>query len=227
MGNACDLLPPGNVPPVAGVNAVAKVLSGEVFVKLPARTPLGFSGMRAPFQTTGFVPLKGVASLPVGSTVDTTKGELSLASATNGFAPGSRSFTRGEAKVRAGIFVLRQARLKKKAKKKTPIPTTLALASPAGTEAQCQKKGTPKGVVRTLNLTAKGVYRTVGGASTATTKNATFITTDRCNGTQTEVGRGKVTLDIKGRKADVTVRAGQEFFAKARLFAAKKGRKRS
>jgi hypothetical protein len=226
IGNACDLLPPGNVPPVAGQNAVAKVLSGEVFVKLPTRTTLGFSGMRAPFQESGFVPLKGVASLPVGSTVDARDGELSLASAANGYAPSSRSFRAGEARIKAGIFALRQARLKKKAKKKTAIPTTIALASPAGAEAQCQKKGRPaKGIVRRLTMVAKGIYRTVGGASTATAKSATFNTTDRCNGTLTQVGKGRVTLDVKGRKADVTLRAGRAYFAAARLFAAKKGRK--
>jgi hypothetical protein len=226
VGNACDLLPPGNVPPVAGVNAVAKVLSGEVFVKLPTRTTLGFSGLRAPFQTSGFVPLKGVASLPVGSTVDARSGELSLATAANGFAPSSRSFSAGQARLTAGIFAIRQARLKKKAKKKTAIPTTIALASPAGAETQCQKKGAPKGIVRRLTMVAKGVYRTVGGASTAMTKNATFNTTDRCNGTLTQVGKGRVTLDVKGRKADVKLRAGRGYFAAARLFVARKGVRR-
>ena len=50
-------------------------------------------------------------------------------------------------------------------------------------------------------------------------------TTDRCNGTLTEVGKGRVSLKVKGRKQPVTVRAGQAFFVRARLFAVKKGRK--
>ena len=33
----------------------SRQLSGEVFVKLPAKTTLGFRGMRAPFQESGFV----------------------------------------------------------------------------------------------------------------------------------------------------------------------------
>ena len=76
VGNACDVLPPGNVPPQPGETSVVQVVSGEVFVKLPTRTALGFDGMRAPFQDGGFLPLKGVASIPLGSTVDTRKGEV-------------------------------------------------------------------------------------------------------------------------------------------------------
>jgi hypothetical protein len=71
----------------------------------------------------------------------------------------------------------------------------------------------------------KGYYRTVGGASTGTARNASFNTTDRCDGTLTQVGRGKVSLALKGKKKPVVVRAGQAYLVKAKLFAAKKGRK--
>ena len=52
VGDACDTLPPGNVPPKPGETSVVKVVSGEVFVKLPARTTLGFDGLRAPLQSS-------------------------------------------------------------------------------------------------------------------------------------------------------------------------------
>ena len=87
VGNACEQLPAGNVPPVAGVNTIVRQVSGEVFVKLPAgNSRLGFRGMVAAFQESGFVSLKGVASVPIGSTVDTRKGEIAMESAANGFA---------------------------------------------------------------------------------------------------------------------------------------------
>ena len=226
VGDACDLLPPATIPPVAGVNATVSVVSGEVFVKLPAHVPLGFRGLRAPFQQTGFVPLKGAASLPVGTTVDAQRGEIALSAAANGYAPGNRRAALQTARIRAGIFALRQARLRKKAKKATKIPATVALVSPAGAQAPCAR-GPGKGVVRTLGLVAKGVFRAVGGASTATAKNATFNVTDRCDGTRTDVGKGRVTLKVKGRKKPVTVRAGRSFFVRARLFAVKKGRRPS
>ena len=61
IGNACEVLPNGNVPAVAGSNVIAKDVRGEVFVKLPrARSARGL------LADPGFVPLKGVASLPVG-----------------------------------------------------------------------------------------------------------------------------------------------------------------
>jgi hypothetical protein len=224
VGDACEQLPRGDLPPVAGVNAVVKLLSGEVFVKLPAHTPLGFRGLRAPFQDTGFVPLKGVASLPVGSTVDARKGELSVQAAANGYAPSNRKAREQTARIRAGIFAIKQARLKKKAKKSASIPTDIGLVSASGAEATCAR-ASAKGVVRSLSMVAKGDFRALGGAATATARSATFATTDRCDGTLTEVGAGKVTIAVKGRKAPVTVKAGGAYFAKARLFAAKKGRR--
>jgi type II secretory pathway pseudopilin PulG len=198
---------------VAGVNAVVSVLSGTVFVKLPA-------GLR---QDSGFVPLKGSASLPVGSTVDTRQGSIAVSSAANGYAPSSRRAARQTARIQAGMFAIRQARLRRHAKKKTPIPTDIALVSAAGAQAPCAK-GPSKGIVRALSLTAKGVFRTIAGAATATARSATFSVSDRCDGTRTDVGRGKVTLAVKGRKRPVTVRAGQSYFVRARLFAIRKGR---
>jgi hypothetical protein len=226
VGNACDVLPRGDRPPEAGETAVVKLLSGDVFVKLPARTALGFDGMRAPFQDTGFVPLKGVASVPVGSTVDARKGELQVQSAANGYDAKSRKARKTEARIRAGMFAIKQAKLKKKARKSASISTDLGLVTPAGAATACAASKTSKGVVRSLSVVAKGVLRTLGGAADATAKDATFIATDRCDGTLTQVGKGKVSVAVKGKKTPVTVRAGQGYFVKARLFEAKKGRRR-
>jgi hypothetical protein len=225
VGNACEVLPPGNVPPVAGVNAVVQLISGEVFVKLPTRTSLGFRGLRAPFQDSGFVPLKGVASLPVGSTVDARKGELAMHSAANGYAPANRRARKTEARIRAGIFAIKQAKLKKNAKPTASISTDIGLVTPAGAATACSASRSSKGVVRSISVVAKGVLRALGGAATATARSATFVTTDRCDGTLTQVGKGKVSLAVKGRGKPVSVRGGGAYFAKARLFAAKKGRR--
>ena len=221
VGNACELLPPGNVPPVPGETSVVKALSGEVFVKLPTRTTLGFSGMRAPFQEGGFVSLKGVASVPLGSTVDTRKGEVSISSAANSYSAADKRAKQQAARIKAAIFVLKQKRLKDR---KATISTDVSLLSPPAAEAACTKPGPPKGLpVRSLSMVAKGFFRAIGGASVGTARDATFTTTDRCDGTLTEVGKGHVSLVVKGHKTPVTVKAGHAYLVKARLFQVKKG----
>ena len=217
MGDACEELPSGNTPPTAGVTAVVRQLSGEVFVKLPARR-----GFR---QETGFIPLKGVAAIPIGSTVDARKGEIEVSSAANGFSARDRRAKRQQARIRAGMFAIRQKRAKRNVAKKTAIGTDVALLSPPGTETQCRRSGPQKGVVRSVSMVAKGLYRAIGGATTSTAKNATFATTDRCDGTLTEVGKGRVSVAVKGRKKPVVVRGGAAYFAKAQLFAARKGKR--
>jgi hypothetical protein len=214
VGDACDLLPPGDVPPAPGQTTVVRAISGEVFVKLPGR------GLK---QDGGFIPLKGVASVPVGSTVDARKGELEMKSAANGFAASDKRAKQQTARIKAGMFAIRQKKLKKGTAKKASLSTDLGLLSPPGAEAACQK-GPAKGIVRSLTLVAKGFYRTLGGASTATARSATFVTTDRCDGTVTEVGKGRVTLAVKSSKKPVVVRAGGAYLAKAKLFRVKKGK---
>jgi hypothetical protein len=186
-----------------------------VFVKLPGRSLK---------QEGGFIPLKGVASVPVGSTVDARKGELDMKSAANGFAASDKRAKQQTARIKAGIFAIKQKQVSKGKAKSASLSTDLGLLSPSGAEAQCQK-GPAKGIVRSLSMVAKGYYRALGGASTATARNATFVTTDRCDGTVTEVGKGRVTLAFKSsKKKPVTVKAGGAYFAKAKLFRVKKGR---
>ncbi|HEY4279218.1 MAG TPA: thrombospondin type 3 repeat-containing protein, partial [Conexibacter sp.] len=161
VGDACEVLPPGDVPPVAGVNAVVKLVSGEVFIKLPAHAPAGLRDLRSPLQERDFVPLKGVASVPVGSQVDARKGSLTIASAGNASSPASKGAVRQQADLRAGMFAIKQARAKKHAKKSARIATDFALVSPPGAEAACAKATAASRpiVVRSLSMALKGVYR--------------------------------------------------------------------
>jgi hypothetical protein len=215
VGDACDVLPPATLPVEPGETARATVLSGEVFVKLPGKSAFKQSG-------GGFIPLKGAATLPIGATVDARKGELALQSAGNGYASTNRKADLQRAQIKAGIFTIRQKAAKKK---KTEISTDLRLVTAAGAEGTCTRPGAPaKGVVRSLSLVAKGFYRTIGGAATTTARNATFLTSDRCDGTVVQVGKGKATVAVKGKKKPVVVRAGGAYLAKAKLFGARKGK---
>ena len=230
VGDACEVLPSGNTPVVAGRVAKVRLISGDVFVKLPAGSAAtAFTGgLRVPFQSSGFLPLKGVAAVPMGSTLDTRRGEVALTAAINGQPARSRRQLRREARFRAGIFAIRQARRSRKAKRSKRIPPRAELASPPGAETPCQTSGPPKRVaVRSLSTTAKGVFRTVGAAATiAPAKGiARFITTDRCDGTITEVFRGRAAVIAKRTGRRTVVRAGRAYIVRARLFQARKGRR--
>jgi hypothetical protein len=98
------------------------------------------------------------------------------------------------------------------------------LLTPSGADAACVR-GPAKGIVRSMSMTVKGYFRALGGASTATARNATFNTTDRCDGTLTEVGKGRVSLKVKGKRKPIVVRAGRAYLVRAKLFQVRKGRR--
>ncbi|MDA0161734.1 thrombospondin type 3 repeat-containing protein [Solirubrobacter ginsenosidimutans] len=228
VGDACETAPPGNVLPIAGERIVATVLSGEVFIKLPATTSRSFK--QAPLS--GFVPLKGQAALPVGTVVDTRKGRMSMATAVDGRKIGSVSQTKS-AIVSAGIFEIRQR--KAAPGSKTKISTDMVLQSAPGAESSCVStssdgpiKGRGRNTVRGLTATtpAKGFFRIVGAAGISTaTAATTWATKDRCDGTRTDVGKGKVSVLDRESGKTITVGAGRSYLVKAKLFSAKQGRR--
>jgi hypothetical protein len=236
VGNACELLPDGKradgtTPVVAGSTAVVELLSGEVFVKLPAGTPASTAMARrraGASQTAplpGYVPLKGIAAVPVGSTVDARKGRVSLTTAADYKPAGAPRRRTQSGTFSAALFAIRQARAKRAAVASRPR-TDLVLQSPPGVNDACTGRTPLKGVLRTLTGTAKGNFRAIGAASTTTITDATWITQDRCDGTLTEVGRGKASVFDRSLKRAVIIRAGQAYLAKARLFSARSKRGR-
>jgi hypothetical protein len=199
IGDACEVLPPGNRPPVAGSSMTVRKLSGTVSVTLPKRTP---------------VPLDGVASIPVGSIVDTRGGQVVLVSALRG-TPSTRQ---SRATLTAGIVRISQDRPSKR-HAGASIPTELTLLSPSGAERRC-RPAKAKGAVRTLSATTTGLHRVIGGASIAAATDATWTTTDRCDGTLTRVSRGRVRVSARrGAATSRTVTARRSHLAKARPFA--------
>ena len=226
IGNACETLPSGDIPTAAGRRITVRLLSGEVFVKLPAATPTAFTtALRVPFQDAGFVPLKGVASVPVGTVFDARRGELAARAALDAPPKGSRVRQR-RARFRAGMFALLQARARRPSFH--PILARAALVSPAGAERPCQASGPVKGtVVRSLTMTAGRAFRAIGGASRTIAvkgRRPTYTVTDRCNGTVTHVDRGRVRVVANQTGRRRIVRAGDALRIRARLFAARKGR---
>jgi hypothetical protein len=166
--------------------------------------------------------------VPVGSLLDTRAGVAGISTAADFRRAADKRHREQAARLSAGIFRIKQARKHRKGAPKRPF-TGLVLASAAGAQAVCatsSRTSPTKGIVRQVTATTKGRFQTVGGASTTTvTKGATFRTIDRCTGTETKVVRGRASVLDRRRHRIVTVRAGKSYLAKARLFAAKKGRR--
>ena len=147
VGDACEQLPPGNVPPVVGCDRgrAPAVRRGVRQAALPV----------CPFQSGGFIPLKGVAAIPVGSTRRHAQGRdrdaPPPATATppptggpSGSRPGSAPHVRGQAEARA------EGRARK-----TAISTDVGLLSPPRAEARCATAREGH-VVRTISMVVKG-----------------------------------------------------------------------
>ena len=227
VGDACDILPPGDAPVVAGATAQVTAISGDVFIKLPAGTKVparaakAFARAAQQAPISGFVPIKGIATVPIGSQIDSRKGQLEIKTASKFGSKGQRTNLQ-QGRFAAGMFAIRQA-AKRRGGARRPS-TDLVLQTPPGMSRACAAGAGVrpiKGVVRTLSATAKGAFRTIGGASTISATDGTWIVSDRCDGTMTEVGRGKVTVHDTRLKKDFTLRSGQGYLAKAKLFAAK------
>jgi hypothetical protein len=70
--------------------------------------------------------------------------------------------------------------------------------------------------VRRLRANARGRFVTRGSNSSATVRGTIWTTTDRCDGTLTQVRRGTVVVRDFRRKRNVVVRAGKSYLARAR-----------
>jgi hypothetical protein len=198
--------------PFKTVNAT--VVSGEVFVKLPA----GSSAARAAALhkvPKGFKRLLGAETIPVGATLDTAHGRVKLRSAADTKAKKLQSgqFFRGR-------FSIRQSRIKKRSKK---LITELRLtgssfkkACKAKASISAKKKKRSKRRVRRLFGNAKGSFRTSGRNAAATVRGTRWGVQDRCDGTLVTVQRGRVEVRDKVKRKTVIVRTGHKYLARAR-----------
>jgi len=221
IGDACDDSN-GNLPPVAGKSFDVRVLSGTVFVEFPAHAALAAAARPAaitPGASPGFVPLKGAVNLPIGSRLDTEEGRVSLTSAADLKGRTQR------AEFHAGVFQVRQKRESK--------PTTelrLASASFVSYANACGAKVSRRAAVAAKSKkrvgrlfgSGKGRFRTRGRFSAATVRGTIWLTEDRCNGTLTQVTKGKVAVFDFGRDKRVFVTGGHSYLARATRAAIRK-----
>jgi hypothetical protein len=178
--------PPPPLPaPVAGKNVNAYVVRGKVRVKLRGRKK--------------FVELEAGQQIPVGTTVDTTKGRVTIVAAGD-----------QQADFYDGIFKLAQNRAA------TPL-TTLKLVEklrcPRAGSALAAAKGKKK---RRLWGDGSGKFKTQGKHSAATVVGTKWLVEDRCGSTLTRVATGRVSVRDFGKRKTVVVRAGKKYVANAR-----------
>ena len=175
--------PPGLPAPVLHEKVNAIPARGTVRVKLPGRRR--------------FRELAEGEQLPVGTTVDTLKGRVTLEAA------GDQT-----ADFYAGIFKIRQG---KAAKPRTTLTLTEKLSCPkAGKAIAAAKKKK-----RRLWGDGSGKFRTKGKHSAATVVGTKWLVEDRCKSTLTRVVRGRVSVRDFAKKKTVIVRAGKRYIARA------------
>jgi hypothetical protein len=158
--------------------------SGTVKVKLPG--------------SDEFFTLKDGQQVPVGTTMDTTKGQITLVAAGR----------KQKAWFYDGLFKFGQSR---GSRPLTTLSLTAKLSCPKGKNSAYT---TAKRKKRRLWGDGKGRFRTKGSFSSATVRGTKWLTEDRCDGTLTRVKKGTVTVRDFARKRTVILRAGQRYLAR-------------
>ena len=176
-------------PPVAGKTVNVRPVSGKVTIRRPG--------------SNRFVTLTAEAQIPVGSSIDTRRGRITITAAQGKGRTASADFY-------DGLFKLTQT---KGAKPITTLKLTeklsCAKANRATTAAKKKKK-------RRLWGDGKGRFRTKGKFSSATVRGTRWLTQDRCAATLTRVVRGAVSVRDLVKRKTVIVRDGKRYTARAK-----------
>ena len=188
-------------PPVKGQTANVAVTSGTA-----CYTPPGGSTC---------LPITEETQIPLGSTVDATRGHVTITTTDGSFV------------FYDGVFVVTQTGAKSFRTPSAPAatPTVTDIRLVGGKTASCTSKlrttssylATPtkgKKPVRRLFGKGKGNFRTRGSYAAATVRGTFWLTQDYCDGTLVRVYQGVIDVRDFVLKKDVIVRAGHTYFAK-------------
>lgn len=190
-------------PPVPGKTMNVKPERGRVLIKYPRGTAPPRSKALQP-AGSGFVRLAEAAQIPIGATVDVTRGQIGMTSAGPGGRIDTGSFYSGQFSVlqpRAGRF------------------TDLVMNQPLRCARARRGKLAPAARrVRSRRLwgRGRGRFRTRGRYSTATVRGTVWLTKDSCTSTTTAVREGRVVVRDRAKRRNITVRAGQRYVARAK-----------
>jgi sugar lactone lactonase YvrE len=185
-------------PPVIGQTAAPTAATGTVLVKAPG------SGQFKPLDTT--------AALPIGSTIDATKGSVGLSLATG---------ATGVAATQSGTFSKGQFTLLQSKSKKNRGLTEMRLAGGGDFKRSCKvrtgaKSKRKRRPSRQLFSSVHGRFRTRGRNSTATVRGTKWLTKDTCAGTLTRVMEGTVVVQDLRKHKKVVLKRGHQYLARSR-----------
>jgi hypothetical protein len=197
--------------PMVGATVEIKPESGTVLVRLPEDKGTGT-----------FVPLADVATVPVGSVVDTRQGEVRLRSAVGFSGPlESGTFSKGVFRIvhprrlrDAGITELRM-----RGSVPGPCPAADAWAARLVRRLYSDVRRRPRSSRSGSSAAASAEaprtgFRVRGRHSTATAQDAAWTTSDRCDGTLTRVTRGELVLQDLRRERSIVLGAGEGYLAR-------------
>jgi hypothetical protein len=181
-----DTNPPPEPPqPEQGKSVVAGKVSGTVRIRLS----------NGKFRTLG-----ANEEIPLGSTVDATKGRVRLTSAAGGGKTQTADFYKGQ-------FKITQTKGKKPITQ-LELNGTLSCGGKASAAAKKKKK------VRSLWGDGKGRFRTKGRRAAATVRGTKWFTQDTCDSTKVTVKRGVVQVRDFVKRKNVTLKKGHSYVAR-------------
>jgi hypothetical protein len=182
-------------PPVLGKSVNVDVRTGTVKVKVPG--------------AAGYVNVNDLASLPVGSILDTRDGSITLRSALPDGKTQAGIFHGGLFEVRQASGGLTELVLRGAL---TGCPKASTARAAATSKKKKKKRKPPR---RLWGKDSNGSFRTRGGNSVATVRGTQWFVEDRCDGTLTRVSAGSVRVFDKARHRTVIVHAGHSYLAPA------------
>jgi Beta-propeller repeat len=153
-----------------------------------------------------FVALTEARAVPVGSTLDTTRGTVRITTAT----PRRGRYQVG--RFGAGVFVVRQRRAQQGLADLRLIDPSRRVCARASAASLTQAISSR--TLALLRASAHGRFRTTGRYSAATVRGTQWTIEDRCEATLTVVTRGTVMVRDFRLRRNVAVPAGKSYLAR-------------
>lgn len=200
--------------PVLGKTVNVEVVKGIVLIELPAGAQLSSEqplAVESVSKGVGFVPLTEARQIPVGSTLDTTRGVARLTTAT------ASSTISQFGEFGAGIFTILQNRKQRGLSELRIVnnQSSRRVCATVGKKGAFISRHLSKKVLGRLEATAHGKFTTRGQYSAATVRGTVWSVSNQCNGTLTVVKRGVVAVRDFIRRKTITLFTGQHYLAKA------------